>query len=375
MDSVNFDFITDDEFRSVLVTDYEEMQTCANSEAWKSTLVLAGSVVEAVITYYLSVEGHLSREKATKLELGPAIELGWQHGILSEEFRNLSIVVKDYRNLVHPGREIRLKTKANGDTAKIAMSLVNLICDHLNDRKGSRGYTAEQVVGKARRDTFASGILRHVLAKDVNKEEIRRLLTKLVPEAYREEQERIEIYEFETEQEASHDVLSELKSLYRFSYEQADTHLREEVAREFVKILKESDSNTIMIHINNFWRMGQLEHLCHDDRETVKNYVFERLRRESSKELIQNLTGISKFLGKDTPIWRYLLVHIRCHGDKDASNAARRILREEEWEMDEEGKSLLLEYLNNLNHYYKERGSSRLVEIVEEERGFLEVPI
>ena len=358
----------------MLEADYEEMKTCANSEAWKSTLVLAGSVVEAVITYYLSVEGHLSREKATELQLGPAIDLGSKHGILSDEFKNLSIVVKDYRNLVHPGREIRLKTKANGDTAKIAMSLVNLICVHLNERKGSHGYTAEQVIGKVRRDTFANGILRHLLATDVNQDEIRRLLTKLIPEAYRDEQESIAEYAFATGQEPSRDVLLALKSMYRFSYEQAHLDLRKEVAREFVRTVKEEDSHTIMVHMCNFWWIGQLEYLCHDDRNSVKDYVFERVRKEPNEELIQNLTGISKYLADDGPEWMYQLVLIRCLGYEDASEAARKILRDENWEMSEEGRSRLLEFLRSAYDHYKARGSNGLAEIVEEERRFLEAP-
>ena len=44
-----FDFITNDEFRSNLESDYEELEQCLKSGSWKAVLVLAGSVVEAML--------------------------------------------------------------------------------------------------------------------------------------------------------------------------------------------------------------------------------------------------------------------------------------------------------------------------------------
>ena len=371
--TVEFDFITDDELRSILVADYKEMRTCADSKAWKAVHVLAGSIIEAVIADYLIAEKHVSREKAMKMELSQSIDLAAQKGILSEKLRNLSVVVKDYRNLVHPGRSIRLDENPDNKNSSIATTLVEMICKELGDRKGSHGYTAEQVIGKIRRDFTAGAILQDLLRKDVSSKEIRRLLTKIIPETYYEEQKAANDFEYE-EKNYRH-VLPTLKSLYHLTYQQADTDLRRDVARSFIQIVKEADSDIINIHINTFWWMGQLEYLCNEDIQTIKRYLFSRIKQELSHELINILTDISKHLpSKDTPEWIVLLVHVRCHGGKEAAEAAYHILLIEDWEMDEEDKSILFSRLDFMQSFYREKERNYLAEIVEATKDLVEIP-
>jgi len=40
-----FDYITIDEFRKSLESDYQEMTSCFTAEAWKAVHVLAGSIL------------------------------------------------------------------------------------------------------------------------------------------------------------------------------------------------------------------------------------------------------------------------------------------------------------------------------------------
>ena len=52
-----FDFIADDEFRESLASDYRELETCVEHEAWKAAHVIAGGIVETLLVDYLLTAG------------------------------------------------------------------------------------------------------------------------------------------------------------------------------------------------------------------------------------------------------------------------------------------------------------------------------
>ena len=53
-----FDFMTDEQLRANLESDYQEMQATLSAGAWKATLVMAGSIIESVLVDYLVAVGH-----------------------------------------------------------------------------------------------------------------------------------------------------------------------------------------------------------------------------------------------------------------------------------------------------------------------------
>ena len=370
--TLNFDFITDDELRSVLMSDYREMSACADSKAWKAVHVLAGSIIEAVIADYLIAEGHVSRDEAMRLELSQSIALAMNEGILSEKLHSLSTVVKNYRNLVHPGRSIRFDEKPDENNSNIATTLVEMICKELGERKSSHGYTAEQVVGKIRRDSTAGAILQDMLRTDVSSKEIGRLLKKVIPETYYEVEEVGSRYGYEDD--IVH-LLSALKSSYRLAHKQADTGLRRDVASRFIGILKEEDLNIITIHIEAFWWMGQLEYLSDEDKQTAKRYFFSRIKQEHGYQLINALQDIGHhLLSQEVPDWIMLLVQLRCLGNKEAAEAAYQIMLAENWNMDEQHETSLYNRLAAVKDHYRRKGSHKLAQIVEETRNVVESP-
>src|SRR6185312_10967285 len=111
----NFDFISDQQFKASLLADYGEMLKSLESGAWKSVHVLAGSAVEAILVDYLLTTDYQKRKGSDplKMDLAGAIAACKDEGVLSEKAADLSSVVRGYRNLIHPGRVIRLKEKVN----------------------------------------------------------------------------------------------------------------------------------------------------------------------------------------------------------------------------------------------------------------------
>src|SRR4051794_31700612 len=72
-------------------------------------------------------------------------------GVITSKTKELSSVIRHFRNLIHPGRMMRLDERVDGESATIAASLVNIIVDELS-RAFSKAYglTADQLIEKLR---------------------------------------------------------------------------------------------------------------------------------------------------------------------------------------------------------------------------------
>src|SRR5437899_1164203 len=102
---IEFTFITGEDFRKSLESDYGELQACKTGRAWKSVHVLAGSIIEAVLVDSLVSSGHSGKDPH-RMTLDEAVDACKQAGFLSDTSVKLSTVVREYRNLIHPGRMV-----------------------------------------------------------------------------------------------------------------------------------------------------------------------------------------------------------------------------------------------------------------------------
>ncbi|PZV05403.1 MAG: hypothetical protein DCF22_24710 [Leptolyngbya sp.] len=142
----DFSFISDDALQAMIERDKEELDNSLKSGLWKATLLLAGSIIEAILVDYflnfppnedvLSVfeEAAFKRYKGRKVEeldLVALIKLAVKDNLIAEENSQLSTVIKNYRNLIHPGRELRKKEKVNEHTATVAKSLVEIVISEI----------------------------------------------------------------------------------------------------------------------------------------------------------------------------------------------------------------------------------------------------
>ncbi len=179
---MNFDFISDKNFRELLIRDYQELKNCIETKSVKSVLVLSGSIIEAVLTeYFLQFppNGKTENQILTST-LNNLIEWAVQEGVISEKEKNLAGVVKDYRNLIHPGREIRKGEKFDFDSAKISESVLNIIVDSVKTVYLEKyGYSADEVFEKLKQDWHFQSIYDKVILK-LNQNERTKLLGYLV---------------------------------------------------------------------------------------------------------------------------------------------------------------------------------------------------
>jgi hypothetical protein len=125
---MDFTFLSDEQFRNSLIEDFKEMQKSLESQSWKAVHVLAGSIIEALLIEYLVVSGLTFNGKdPLKLTLDEAIQACVSAKVLQKSTAALCDVIREYRNLIHPGRMIRLSQSATPEGATIASTLVSCL--------------------------------------------------------------------------------------------------------------------------------------------------------------------------------------------------------------------------------------------------------
>lgn len=282
-----FDFIVDKDLRTSLDSDWRELQDSFDHSAWKAVHVLAGSIVEAILVDHLLSVGY-DKKDPLKMVLEEAIAVCRAEGILTEKAVELSTVIRRFRNLIHPGRAVRLQEVPDVNGATVARSLVLIILTEItNAKRQTYGYTAEQIVSKVERDSSAVAILPHLLQK-TNAREIGRLLLEILPNRYR-------ALEADSWLEPDSD-LSRIEKTFHAAFEAAEPATRKLVAQRFVTILHEADGVVVNTHERVFFRSAQLAYLDLNDIRTITQHLVSELRNSPSKKLFEAATGIGKYL-------------------------------------------------------------------------------
>lgn len=130
-----FSFIQSDELQKIIERDYQELQRAYIAKCWKSTIILSGGSIEAILIDLLqqNLSDALSSLSApkdtdiTKWDLSDLIKVSVELKLLSPSIDKLSHSVREYRNLIHPGNEIRNKLVIEEEEAKIAIEILNIL--------------------------------------------------------------------------------------------------------------------------------------------------------------------------------------------------------------------------------------------------------
>lgn len=294
---ITFDFVSGDEFRASLESDYQELNACMEVKAWKAVHVLAGSIIETILIDYLVASESNSREqeRILRMSLADAITACKSGKILTQKTADLSSVVREYRNLIHPGRSARLNERADENGASIAQKLVEIIVTEVSKRRNEAfGYTAEQIIRKIENDASVLAILAHIL-KNINENEIRRLLVNVLPKRYFEL--KGQTAEDEEDDYWITQAASSIEKSFRIVLEFASVEVKKEVAKRFVSILTEENEYMVTTYEVVFFRAGDLEYLNPDEVSLVKQHILSRLSKQfPDVGLLNAITGIGTYL-------------------------------------------------------------------------------
>ncbi len=141
-DFARLTFIEDQELRKNLEIDMSAANQALLNGEWKAATVLSGSVIEALLLWALSqrrvteveagvkqviAKGVLTKNPGPDLEkwgLQPFIEVAAEVGIISSETAQQARIAQGFRNLIHAGRELRLKQRCDRGTALSGVAAV-----------------------------------------------------------------------------------------------------------------------------------------------------------------------------------------------------------------------------------------------------------
>jgi len=260
---LDFDFISDEKFRASLANDYRDMKACENAEAWKAVYVLAGSIVEALLVEYLVVSGIRPHGKdPLEIDLSKAMEACKTDGVITKHTSSLCEVIREYRNLIHPGRVIRLNQEVSAEGAVIAVNLVNLIAREVAERRKLKyGPTAEQLLKKIRGDHHSMALLPELLPETNEHERVK--LIGLLPEAYSSEESFV----------PDDGILARLRQGYRHILDALPPSQQSKIVEKFAMSVRNDSADKIQAFSDAFFLL-KISHICHIKMRASSSNIY-----------------------------------------------------------------------------------------------------
>jgi hypothetical protein len=146
--AADFSCITSSRLRAIAERDWKECCAALDARCWKSVLILIGGIVETVILSMLirrktkalsstSARGFQQKD-IQRWTLGQMIAVSEELKFFGPAIRLLPRPLKEYRNLAHPGDEIREGLSVSESSALASFHALNLILDELSKVKRRR---------------------------------------------------------------------------------------------------------------------------------------------------------------------------------------------------------------------------------------------
>jgi hypothetical protein len=126
-----FSFVADSRIASILQRDYEELQRLDPDRHVKSVLVLSGGIIEGLLFDALVSNESYTFEQACNETLKNMIYPALKQKIIRQD--KLTDVLRSYRNLIHPAREVKDALKFTVSDAKLAIHAVDIIIDEVRE--------------------------------------------------------------------------------------------------------------------------------------------------------------------------------------------------------------------------------------------------
>lgn len=131
----DFSFIRETQLREIIERDYAEIQRSYIAKCWKSVIILSGGLIEAILIellkrHELSARQSLKSPQKTNImdwDLSALINVSVDLKLVSGGIEKLSHSVREYRNLVHPGNEIKNQLVFDQEEARIALEVLHIV--------------------------------------------------------------------------------------------------------------------------------------------------------------------------------------------------------------------------------------------------------
>jgi hypothetical protein len=140
---VDFSFMHSGELRNIVERDYAELQQIKRVGGLKSQYILYGGLIEAILldalqrpTINLTTSKKAPRSKGVirpvdEWGLGDLIDVSRELDLITAEVEQFSHGVRNYRNLVHPSKELKSARKIAKEEAAIAEKVLEIVIREL----------------------------------------------------------------------------------------------------------------------------------------------------------------------------------------------------------------------------------------------------
>jgi len=130
-------------FRDLLQRDFKECAIAYLSRQYKTTIILCGSIVEAIITYTLSDKNIIKYDiglllnkrskykKIIDMDLNELLEVAKVEGIIQAEQYHLIHYLRFYRNIIHPSVEIRKSYNINEEKGTMMWNTLKIVLNEV----------------------------------------------------------------------------------------------------------------------------------------------------------------------------------------------------------------------------------------------------
>jgi hypothetical protein len=320
---ISFAFIVVPEFRESLEADAREMQSAFDAGAWKACQVVAGSIIEATLVDFLVAKKptSLKGRDPLSISLAEAIDVCAAEKVLTTRTKDLCSVIRSYRNLIHPGRRLRLQEEPpTQDSARIAVSLVRIIVDEVaKARRDAFGLTAEQVLAKLELDHNAIALLPHLLP-DLHESERRRLLLSLLPSRYEE---------LSTDAPAWSDygeAYQRLRQGFRIILQSSSEEINVDVAGRFVSLLRSTEGSAIDRYASALFEIGDLQFVDERSLPLAVEYFASKLPKAHDAENAARFGPLVRYLPTNR-IASWVDPYVRCLTSAAVAPGTKRDVR------------------------------------------------
>ena len=289
--SIPLEFVTDEAYRELLENDLREMEASLNVRASKAATVLAGSLLEALLAFALdsAVRPPAVRTRFDSMSLDRLIAESHKVGLLTDEAVQLSVVVKSYRNLIHPGRARRLARTVDEDSAQVAAALVRMVSRHLESSlAGKRGSAASAVLRRLDDSSPPPGVLEHLVQR-MPTTEVNLLLRRELPRALVDKAQA-------SYGRLSTKALRNYERAFALCWERCAPVVRRDAARCVAQAIGSESDDVVAAVVDAFLRPRYLDAFDEGDRELAVAHLLARLETRPNKTYISLLGGMEEHL-------------------------------------------------------------------------------
>jgi len=134
-------FVRNPVLRNIAAINSSEAARCLADGAHNASVAMAGSALEAVVLDAVKTVPEQATEAEgappeplEKWDLADLIKVAIAIDLIGNDTGSLTNWIRGHRNLIHPGRVLRLGSEIGGEEAQLAFDILRLVCKELRTR-------------------------------------------------------------------------------------------------------------------------------------------------------------------------------------------------------------------------------------------------